>query len=458
MNSGTKAIWQYPKISRRAFLAGLMASSTFPSIDAYGESTNEDVVEVVRGPYLQRSHPGGIVIMWYTDTPTVTNVRYGTSIHSLDQSFVVEGQRRRHVARINGLESSTKYYYRVDPVNSNEIGDEDTYFYTAPPQGAPAPIRVWALGDSGNVNEESLEMRDSYYGYSNRHTDVCLMLGDNAYPNGTDSEYHEAVFKMFARQLRKTPLWPAYGNHEALCEDCVSANQLGPFFSLFKTPMLGEAGGMSSLRRDFYSFDYGNVHFVCLNSHDGSDSHMLNWLREDLEQCHSTWLIAYWHHPPYTKGFHDSDSSPQLVYMRNHVLPMLESFGVDLVLTGHNHAYERSYFMHGHYGTSGTLRSEMIIDNGDGSANSDGAYTKEVGRRPGAVYVAAGCASEIKRGTLDHSAMAVSLSTIGSLVIDIYGDILDVRFLGQHGEIHDSFQIEKTRATYLPIHLDGNTA
>lgn len=441
-----------------------MATSTFPTLDVQATSVKEPVTEpvkedapiVVRGPYLQRSHPEGIVIMWYTDLPTATNVRFGTSLQTLDQSFIVEGRRRRHVARIGGLASSTKYYYQVLTDDSETAaGLEDRYFYTAPPKGYRAPVRTWVLGDSGHVNAESTAMRDSFYDYSNRHTDVCLMLGDNAYPNGTDSEYHAAVFEMFGEQLQKTPLWPAYGNHEALCEDCVSANQLGPFFTLFKTPMLAEAGGVSSLRRDFYSFDYGDVHFVCLNSHDGSDSHMIHWLQEDLEQNRATWLIAYWHHPPYSKGFHNSDTVEEQHYMRSSILPILEEHGVDLVLTGHNHNYERSFFIKGHYGLSTTFEDAMIIDAGDGSPDGDGVYTKEVGRNPGAVYIAAGCASEIKDGDLDHPAMAVSTGTIGSLIVDIYGDLLDARFLGMNGEIHDSFQINKTRATYMPVHL-GN--
>lgn len=456
MNFSITTNWQYPKISRRSFIAGLMAYSAFPAVDVGAQKTEpkQDSPVVVRGPYLQRCHPTGVVIMWYTDLPTVTQVRFGPRLGELGQTFKVEGLRRRHVARINNLSSQSKYYYSVgteDEVLSG--GDPETYFYTAPPVGRSKDTRIWVLGDSGDVNADSIGVRDSYYAYTaNRHTDLCLMLGDNAYPNGTEEEYQAAVFDMFAHKIRQTPLWPAYGNHEARCVNCVSAEQVGPFFEIFKTPMLGEAGGHSSTRRDFYSFDYGNIHFVCLNSHDAEGSHMVNWLEEDLQQCRAAWLIAYWHHPPYSRGYHDSDIGTQERYMRQHVLPVLETHGVDLVLTGHNHNYERSYFINGHYKRSNTLTREMVLDTGNGSVEGDGPYTKPLGRHPGTVYIAAGCASEIKSGPLDHPVMALATGTIGSLVIDIEDDTMDVRFLDQNGNIRDEFQIRKSRSAYFPLH------
>ena len=81
---------------------------------------------------------------------------------------------------------------------------------------------------------------------------------------------------------------------------------------------------------------------------------MLTWRENDLAETTQKWIIAYWHHPPYTKGSHNSDSESRLVDMRENALPILESSGVDLVLSGHSHSYERSYQLHGHYGTSGT--------------------------------------------------------------------------------------------------------
>jgi len=77
---------------------------------------------------------------------------------------------------------------------------------------------------------------------------------------------------------------------------------------------------------------------------------MLAWLRQDLAATSQTWIIAFWHHPPYSKGSHDSDNpitDPELVQMRQNVLWILDEGGTDLVVTGHSHSYERSYLLNG---------------------------------------------------------------------------------------------------------------
>ena len=80
---------------------------------------------------------------------------------------------------------------------------------------------------------------------------------------------------------------------------------------------------------------------VSLDSHDSPRSAtgaMATWLTSDLNQAqaNSEWIIAYWHHPPYTKGSHNSDdtSDPRSGDMRQNILPILESHGVDVVLCG----------------------------------------------------------------------------------------------------------------------------
>jgi len=73
-----------------------------------------------------------------------------------------------------------------------------------------------------------------------------------------------------------------------------------------------------------------------------TNSPMANWLRADLDANTNQWLIAFWHHPPYSKGSHDSDDEIELIEMRQNIVPILEAHGVDLVVCGHSHNYERS--------------------------------------------------------------------------------------------------------------------
>jgi hypothetical protein len=173
---------------------------------------------------------------------------------------------------------------------------------------------------------------------------------------------------------------------------------------------------------------------------------MLSWLEQDLAANSKEWLIAFWHSPPYSKGSHNSDFELNLVQMRERVVPVLESYGIDLVLCGHSHSYERSYLLDGHYGPSGTLTPTMILDGGGGRPEEAGAYVKPPSgpsAHQGAVYVVAGSAGQTSGGALNHPAMFISLNRLGSVVIDIDGDRLDAKFLRENGAVEDQFTILK---------------
>jgi hypothetical protein len=250
--------------------------------------------------------------------------------------------------------------------------------------------------------------------------------------------------------LRKSVLWPALGNHDGMSAD--SASQSGAYFDIFTLPTAGETGGLASGTEAYYSFDYSNIHFICLDSFDADRSvggAMLSWLAQDIAQTSQEWIIAYWHHPPYSRGNHNSDREQPLIDMRENALPILEAGGVDLVLSGHSHSYERSYLLHGHYGSSNTLTPSMKVDGGNGRPAADGAYKRvfnEADPYVGTVYTVTGSSGKVdtgKSGTLDHPAMYLSLAELGSLVLDIDGNRLDATFIDDKSAIRDSFTIEK---------------
>ena len=229
--------------------------------------------------------------------------------------------------------------------------------------------------------------------------------------------------------------------------DSACDTQSGPYFDIFTLPRSApKPAGTPSGTEAYYSFDYGNIHFVCLDSYDSSRSpsgDMMTWLENDLMATEQPWIVAFWHHPPYTKGSHDSDSEDQLEEMREVALPILESYGVDLVMSGHSHSYERSMYLHGHYGRSSTLESSMIIDDGDGRPDGDGSYQRAQSSSEGAVYVVAGSSGKTSDADLDHAAMYISLLALGSVVIDVDGPTMDVRFLDDEGAVRDWFSVVK---------------
>jgi acid phosphatase type 7 len=404
---------------------------------------------VTRGPYLQIGTPTSISVRWRTGTATNSRVRYGTSPTNLsstqDNTFVTT----EHEVTVTGLSPDTQYYYSVGTTTAVLAGGADFTFITAPAAGSTQPIRIWAIGDSGTANAEAEAVRDAYAAFTgSRYTDVWLMLGDNAYSNGTDAEYQAAVFNMYPTFLKQTVLWPTIGNHDT----GGSTNPPGdlPYYQMFSLPTSGQAGGVPSGTEDYYSFDVGNIHFICLDSMTSdrsSGSPMMTWLQSDISSTTRNWIIAYWHHPPYSKGSHDSDRENQLIEMRQGALPILENFGVDLVLTGHSHSYERSFLLDGHYGFSNTLTPAMKKDAGSGREDEpDGAYVKATGgtaAHEGAVYAVAGSSGHTSGGALNHPAMFISLDQLGSMVLDISGNRLDAKFLRETGVVQDHFTIIK---------------
>ena len=431
--------------------------------------------ELTRGPYLQAAHATGLIVRWRTAAPSDSRVIYGPGPLALSSEVVDEAETTEHAVALTGLAPHTRYYYAVGTTAAILAGgDEAHYFDTPTPPGVAEPTRVWVLGDSGMGDRNALAVRDAYYAElagGAAPTDLILMLGDNAYPQGTDLDYQEHLFDIYASELRHAVVWATIGNHDLPDP----ADGSWPYYAIFDFPREGECGGTPSGTESYYAFDRGNVHFIVLDSMDvmtpGFGPTMLAWLKSDLTDVTEDWIIALWHHPPYSKGGHDSDdpfdSGGRLYWMRTNVVPLLEQYGVDLVLTGHSHSYERSYLIDGHYGYSSSFVEAMKVDGGNGDPEgASGAYLKPyrtsvpyVGSGDGAVYAVAGSASLLSEGKAidlggtepNHPAMVVTSLTLGSLVLALDGNRLDATFLDSTGATGDRFTIFKGEATLPPL-------
>ena len=413
---------------------------------------------ILRGPYLQSATPTSLVVRWRTDTTEGSFVRYGLAADALTETTKAFGIGTEHIVQLSELLPGRRYFYSVMGSAENKDGDGKVLrvpvyaFTTPPPTGPASPTRVWVLGDPGSKGSGQLAVRDAFHTFNaNRAVDLWLMLGDNAYPDGTDADYQKALFEVYPETLRTSPLWPALGNHDG--HSANSITQSGTYYDIFTLPTRGQAGGVASGTEAYYSFDYANIHFVCLDSHDSDrapNGAMAQWLKADIAATARDWIIAFFHHPPYSKGTHDSDREGRLVDMRQNFLPILEAGGVDVVLTGHSHVYERSFFVDGHYGKSADFDPALHVKQpGNGRAEGDGVYRKPRGRAPhaGEVSVVSGSAgsagSKTKPPALDHRAMCVSFNELGSVVLDIDGLRLDLTFINERAEKRDWFAIEK---------------
>ena len=428
--------------------------------------------DILRGPYLHVATPTSVVVRWRTDLPTDSRVSFGPAPGNLATTVTEPGPTTEHEVELTGLAPDSIYYYEVGSSTLTLAGDDaDHFFATAPTPDTRLPVRIWAIGDSGQcaVSQagctNAMAVANAYLSFAGSQlADVWMMLGDNAYSIGTNNEYTAGVFGTYPGILRNHILWPSPGNHEFGASD--SPTQTGPYYEAFTMPMAGEAGGWPSGNEAYYSFDYDNVHFVALDSHDtsraapanpttnvcpgGQGGAMYQWLCTDLANTDKDWVIVYWHHPPYTRGSHNSDNPDDsqgiLFEMRGRFVPVLDHFGVDLQLTGHSHSYERSVLIDGHYGTSDEFGPQHTVDSGDGDPLGDGAYWKPtlgLGPHEGTVYSVVGSSSKTGGGLLNHPVMTVSINDLGSMVIDVDESTLDGYWIDDTGVVTDHFRIAK---------------
>jgi hypothetical protein len=403
---------------------------------------------ITRGPYLQRGSKDFVIVRWRTDATITPVVKVGRTVGSETDSYS-GASGTEHRIEIFGLLPSTKYFYKIMAGSTLLAGGDESHSFVTSPNGGDEPFTVWALGDSGisatlgsGEHPNQAAVRDAFLNVVPLKDIAFLMhLGDIAYYEGTDTQFQRGFFDIYPSILRTLTSWPTQGNHD------MSANA---YYDTFSLPQLAQAGGVASNSERYYSWDYGNVHFISLNSErTSSRAAMETWLRDDLSANTKPWQIAIFHHPPYTKGSHDSDnvadSSGKMNYMRETILPILEQYGVDLVMSGHSHSYERSYLLNGHYGLSSTFLDAYKIS--PTSGRDAQAYTKTTlapRANSGTVYVVAGSGGMLDAsGTLAHPAMFNSQATLGSVALDVNANELHVRFVTSAATVGDYFTIRK---------------
>ena len=439
---------------------------------------DDDKTEIFsRAPYIQQISPTDVRIVWRTAEKIEPSLRVGTHLDALaiqlspdaivmrrvaqsreELEDVVASPRplhsgpkgtRQFEARVSALKPDTGYFYAIYDGETRLTPEDESYaFRTSPPTGVEKPAHFWVIGDSGTGDKKQLNVHEAMLRYvekAGRPLDFILHMGDMAYENGTDAQFQERYFDVYEKTLRNTVVWPAMGNHEGRMANGVTG--VGPYFDAYVCPTEGEAGGLKSGTEAYYSFDYGSSHFVVLDSFDVDRSPrgaMAQWLRADLEQTKADWLIAYWHHPPYSKGSQDSDVSRESIEMRENILPILESHGVDVVLTGHSHIYERSMLMDSAYSTPTTVEN-VILDDGDGDPAGDGAYRKLPDLKPhqGTVQVVAGNGGEQVERMATMPVMKRIIVENGSVLITIDKNVLESIMVNADGDVRDRFQLVK---------------
>jgi hypothetical protein len=468
--------------------------------------------------FLQQISDVSVIIKWRGEAMQACLATRAEPLTEKTTCVTAKETTGRHKeALFEQLTADTAYVYSV-----GEYSAPSLRFRTAPPTGSPPKdgnVHVWIIGDSGTATEqyplgnythpgEAKMVLDGFLKYNaesnpllkNEAVDVFLLLGDNAYIDGTDKEWQGAVFDLYTEILTQSAVWPTIGNHEmgsgelnptgtrivhypgasltANPNNYMSRENLTPrripYLDIFTLPTDGNVGGVASGTEQYYSFDYGNVHFVSLDSQLSARDKiqrdaMRGWLIADLSSNQLDWTVVIFHHPPYTKGSHDSDEKPSsflgidtpIIDMRKEFTPVFEDYGVDLVYGGHSHSYERSYYLNGHRGDANSFDEKIHSElNSDGKAAIGYGGESYFQVSPGSqkddkvVYTVAGSSGKVslKKGKLDHPAHTVQqhdperrrgLAELGSVVLDASSTELTARFINEKGEIRDTVVIRR---------------
>jgi hypothetical protein len=443
-------------------------SSSDISFDLRFQAVENIQVSLERNQYVQNTTDSSVVIRWRTNLPISGSVKYGTTLGTYSSSVDSSAVKTDQVIKISGLSPNTKYYYHLSTNGTDTVGRFDsTYFFkTAPTPGDKSgTVGFWILGDGGQIGTRQTGVHSTFLNSGFKDSmDMILMLGDNAYNDGTDAEFQTGLFNtQLDSVIRNTPMYSTVGNHEVRYVGAhnVLTPETTPYYQIYDFPINGEGGGLASGTESYYSWDYGNVHFMSVNTEeedlDSSTSTMWSWCESDLQQNTMDWIVVIIHQGPYTKGSHNSDvtsgSDMRHVEFRRQFLPLLERYGVDITLGGHSHSYERSKFVNGHYGYSPTYSSGTHdIDGGfgrmpgSGSLTNDCAYEK-ASTGPdagiGAIHCTAGSSSKSGNYDIDHPVMKVNWNTAGSVYIEVNDNKMSWWYLEENGDTTDYFQILK---------------
>jgi hypothetical protein len=369
-----------------------------------------DEPEVLRGPYIQGLTETSVEIIWVMNRQGEGRVRcVGEDGQVIDQ-VGSRGDNQRVL--LEGLRPATRYVYSV--FSGEELLDEGEHlrFRTAPPTGEGS-LRAVMVGDSGTGSKIQAGIGSVMEGLD---ADLFLHTGDLIYNRSLSS----GIFRPYRTLLSKSCLFAARGNHDFDME------RMGvEWRDLFTIP------NDESLRTDvYYSFDWGPAHFLVLDYiiTGAQMQEQLAFAERDLSSARSRgvpWLIIYQHLPLYTAGAYANYNHP----IRVELPELCDRYEVDLVCSGHDHNYQRSY---------PTL----------GRVVRDGWQDPVFERPRGTVYIVTGGGGGHLYGELPGARDRPFIRTFQSvnhcMVFDISPGELRARALDIEGETLDDFRLRKS--------------
>ena len=286
-----------------------------------GERGVQDV-SIERAPYLQSVDRESAAVVWTqasgaaaVEVATPDGQVLGTFPGEREATTYLEGAAQ-FVARVGGLEAGTTHCYTLRD-DAGRVLFGPAALRTAPARTAER-VDIVAFGDSGGATPDQLMLAEQL---GTVPAELMLHTGDIAYPDGTLEQFETGYFDVYEGLIDELPMFLTSGNHD------YQTDAAGPYREVFVLP---------EPRERWYSFDWGPVHVVALDNEVDS-AEQAEWLRRDLEASDAPWTIVITHKGPYSAGSHGPNGAWRELYQ-----PIVEAHGVELVLSGHDHHYERS--------------------------------------------------------------------------------------------------------------------
>ncbi|KAJ0407159.1 hypothetical protein P43SY_001117 [Pythium insidiosum] len=287
----------------------------------------------------------------------------------------------QHHATVTGLQPNTKYFYKVGSALDATFVSEVGSFTTARAANDETPFEMAVFGDHGVGLKGEIMVTTGYLNSIADRLAFIYHVGDIAYadndlilPGMTLGFFYEEVYNKWMNALTpvmsKVPYMVTVGNHEAECHSpaCQVSNykkdRLGNYQAYnarFKMPST-ESGGAKNM---WYSFEYGPIHFTSISSETDYPNHPSNeyiltddrkygnfgnqlaWLEADLKKAAANranvpWIIVGMHRPMYhLSGNNNGKPVKEAAEIQKAFEELFIKYGVDLVIAGHEHSYER---------------------------------------------------------------------------------------------------------------------
>jgi hypothetical protein len=307
--------------------------------DVWSFTTYTGTANFRKGPYLL--YPGNntqMQVLWQMDEGgTPCTIEWGTDTTYSDGSANVSeyGTDYQYSYTIGNLTPGTMYYYRVTAGVTQYTGN-----FTAAPATSATDVKFLMYGDTrtypGDHDSVAARMIATYN--SDPACQTLLLLSGDWVNTNSETDWTNEFFNYscanLMENLRRMPINGCMGNHEGGGT---------VYMKYWPYPYVAAK---------YWSFDYGPVHVAVIDQYTTpyeTGSAQYNWLVNDLSTSTKDWKIIVLHQPGWSaKGGHNNDTNVQ-----TYIQPLCTTYGVQMVVGGHNHYYARAVVDGVHHLTSG---------------------------------------------------------------------------------------------------------